>query len=178
MPFHWDVRSAIGREDFLVADSNRDAVIWLDKWPDWPQPALVLSGPEGAGKSHLARVWQKQANAQLIQAASLTLDNVPELALRPLVIEDAEGVRTEQALLHLLNMLREAGLHLLMTARQPPARWQVALPDLRSRLNALPVASLQAPDDSLIAALLVKLFADRQLRVGDDVIEFLVPRME
>lgn len=171
-------RAALGREDFLVAPSNRDAVAWLDRWPAWPAPALVLFGPAGCGKTHLAEVWRQHSGAGLIAAGSIAAAALPVLSGAPLVVEDADRGFEERSLLHLYNMIAEAGRHLLLTARTPPSRWQLALPDLRSRLLAVPAVAVQPPDDSLIAAVLVKLFADRQLRIGSEVVGFLVERME
>ena len=171
-------RTAFGREDFLVAPSNQDAVGWLDRWPAWPAPALVVFGPAGCGKSHMAEVWRERSGAALLPADRLCEAAVPELADRPVVVEDADRGVDETALLHLYNMLAEARQHLLLTARQPPSRWPLRLPDLRSRLLAAPTVAVQAPDDTLIAAVLVKLFADRQLKVGNEVVSFLLQHME
>jgi len=171
-------RQALGREDFLIVPGNAEAVAWLDRWPDWPGPALAIYGPEGSGKSHLARVWQARSGARVVAAADLTVADVPALAETPVAVEDADRGVDERALLHLYNLLAERGQHLLLTGRQAPARWPLALADLASRLKAAPAIGLAAPDETLIAAVLVKLFADRQLRVGSEVIAFLLPRME
>lgn len=173
-------RAAYGREDFLVAPSNAEAVLWLDGWPDWPAPALTLHGPAGCGKSHLAQVWRKRSGALLLARESLVVEGLGERlgTGRSAIVEDAERGVDEEALLHLHNMLAEAGGQLLLTAREPPARWRLTLADLRSRLLAAPAVAVEAPDDALLSALLVKLFADRQLRVSAELIAFLVPRME
>lgn len=172
------LRPALGRADFLVSACNEEAVAWIDRWPDWPGAGLVLYGPEGAGKSHLAAVWQTAAHAcpapDRWQNAEL---DVPQL------LEDAEirlrpGREAEEDLLHLYNATRAAGGSLLLTARQPPARWDVSLPDLASRLKALPAVAIEAPDDALLGALATKLFEDRQVTVKDDVIRYLVTRVE
>lgn len=175
---------ALGREDFLVAASNEAAVQWLERWPNWPQPALVLYGPPGAGKTHLAHVFAARAQAAgaatvLIEPASLRIDVVPTLigAARAVVVDDAAHA-SEQALLHLYNLVAERRGHLLIMAQEPPSRWSIALADLRSRLLAAPVVALNPPDDALLGAVLVKLFADRQVTVTADVIGYLIPRIE
>jgi chromosomal replication initiation ATPase DnaA len=173
-------RPAFGREDFLIASCNAEAVAWIDRWPDWPGPALALYGPPGCGKSHLAQVWRARAGASEISPSTLRSESVAERlgAARAVFIENAgEGIE-ERALLHLYNMLAERGGHLLLTGREPPARWHMALADLRSRLAAASAIAMAAPDEGLMAALLVKLFADRQLRVSTELVAYLVARME
>lgn len=183
LPLDLPHRPAYGREDFLVAQSNRAAVAWLDRWPDWPTPALALHGPAGCGKSHLAHVWQARSRAVWVEPAALSASDPRSLAAgAPAVVLDlGSGVladAAERPLLHLYNLLAEAGGHLLLCARAAPARWDVRLPDLGSRLAASPAAEVTAPDDRLIAAVLLKLFADRQLQVGGEVIAYLIQRME
>jgi chromosomal replication initiation ATPase DnaA len=174
---------ALARGDFLVSESNREALLWVERWPDWPSHALALWGPRGCGKSHLARIWGEHCNAVLADPCEITGDSVPEiLALgRNLVIENitSRTVRPgfEQALFHLFNGSREGGNYLLFCDTDPPARWNVALPDLRSRLAAIPAARIDSPDDSMLLALFAKLFNDRQLKVGPEVAAYLVPRM-
>lgn len=177
-------RPALGREDFLVAACNRDAVAWLDRWPDWPAGGLAVAGPPGCGKSHLAAVWRAASGAPLLTPADLDRDEPAALlgGASACAIDDADrdiaGTGRERMLLHLYNHLREGRGQLLLTGRTPPARWPIALADLRSRLAALPAVAVGAPDEALIAAVLVKQFADRQLRVGEDVIAFLTARLE
>jgi len=179
LPFEFGHRPAFGGADFLVAPSNQEAVAWLDRWPHWPGPALALVGPAGSGKTHLAHVFQARAGALLLAPASLDGASLPDLLghARAAVLDDAEGA-PEEPFLHLYNMLAERRGHLLVLARHAPARWAIALADLRSRLLAAPVASIAAPDDALLAALLVKLFADRQVTVSDEVVAYLVARIE
>ncbi|MGF1610971.1 MAG: DNA replication protein [Kiloniellales bacterium] len=177
-------RPALGREDFLVTPANELAVAWIDRWPDWPGGSLCLYGPSGSGKSHLLQVWRQASGAVELTGAALVDAEPPELLgeARHCAIDDAARAAAvpaaEQCLLHLYNLVRERGGDLLLTAERPPAHWPVALPDLRSRLVTLSAVALQPPDDVLIEALLVKLFADRQLRVGQDVVSYLVARME
>ena len=173
-------RPALGREDFLVAESNRAAVAWIDAWPAWPAAGLVVWGPPQCGKTHLAEVWRTRSGAIRIDAVDLAGRSAPDVlgASATVVLEAADAARDERAFLHLYNLVAERAGHLLLTAREAPARWAVGLADLRSRLAALPAVELGAPDDQLIQAVLVKLFADRQLRVEPDVIAYLAARLE
>jgi len=179
MPLDLGHRSALGREDFLVAASNREAVAFLDLWPDWPAKGLVIHGPEASGKTHLAQVWRARSGAVAIERGSLAQD-APTLLGEALhaVVEGIEQGVNERGLLHLYNYLSAQGGTLLLTAALPPVRWAVALPDLRSRLLALPSVAVGTPDDALLESVMIKQFADRQVRVGPDVIAFLVPRLE
>ncbi len=164
------VRSASGRDDFIVAPGNSQAVAFLDSWPAWPAPAAALYGPPASGKSHLAAVWAEKARAKIIAAASLNA-GVPDGAL---VVEDvAEGVAEAS-----LFVLLERGMPLLITSQIPPAEWQVGLPDLLSRARALLAFPLWAPDDALLMGLAVKLFADRQLQVPENVVLHMVRSLE
>jgi chromosomal replication initiation ATPase DnaA len=168
------------REDFLSGPSNAVALALIDGWPDWPARAVALVGPEGSGKSHLADVWAAQAGARCISGSALQEANLPgALATGAVVIEDvAENGIDERALFHLLNLAREEGAYALLTMRSSPAGWNLALRDLASRLRALPVVTLAAPDDALLRALLVKLFSDRQIVVEESLITYLVTRIE
>jgi chromosomal replication initiation ATPase DnaA len=179
LPLDLGHRPAHGRADFLVAPSNAEAVAWLDRWPLWPAPALALYGPAGSGKTHLAHVFAARAKAPFIDPAALATERVPALLgdVRAAIVDDA-GRAGAEPLLHLHNVLAERAGHLLIVAREPPAQWSIALPDLRSRLLASPAVALHPPDEALMAALFVKLFADRQLAVGDDVVSYLTLRLE
>src|SRR5262249_22511504 len=147
---------------------NADAVGWIDRFPDWPSYALALIGPAGCGKTHLAQVFKTRTQALTLAPSDLRPEAVtPHTAY---VIERGADVIDERVLFHFLNAAKEHGAHILLTAREAPARWGVALPDLASRLAALPVARIAAPDDAMLEAVLVKMFADRQLEVGPDVI--------
>lgn len=171
-------RPALGREDFLVARCNAAAVAWIDRWPDWPGPTLALVGPAGCGKTHLAHVWRARSNAVLIAGAAVAGEIDPLLqGARHAVVDDADAA-DEETLLHLYNRLALAGASLLITADAPPARWGIRLADLGSRLRAAPVAAIGAPDDALIEAVMVKLFADHRQLPAPEVIAYLVPRIE
>ena len=173
-------RPALGLQDFLVADCNREAVAWLDLWPDWRHPALAVYGPPGCGKTHLAHVFAAFTKAPILKASSL-VDTDPFAVLgeaRAVIIEDGEGLIDQIALFHLYNAVKEEGRFLLLTGRMPPARWPVSLADLSSRLSSIPAVAIQRPDDGLMAALVVKLFADRQLKISQDALSYLLARME
>jgi chromosomal replication initiation ATPase DnaA len=175
-----DHAESFAREDFLSGPSNEAALVLIDSWPDWPQRALILAGPEGSGKSHLASVWAQAAGARVIAARALQEATVPAaLVTGALVVEDVStGGFDERALFHLLNLAREEGAFLLLTARTAPVVWTISLRDLDSRLRALSVVAMAAPDDVLLRAVLVKLFADRQLAVDDTLIGYLATRIE
>lgn len=172
-------RAAMGRDDFLVTDSNRKAVAWIDRWPDWPGPLLDVHGPEACGKSHLLTVWCTRSGARRLDGGELVDHDLLALAeVGAVAIDDADRVTDERAMLHLYNLLREGGGHMLLAARQPATRWNLSLPDLRSRLAAGVAVGLEPPDDALLAAVLAKQFQDRQVAVRREVIQYLVPRME
>ena len=180
IPLDLQHRPAMGREDFLVADSNRAAVEIIDRWPDWQGAAVFLAGPEGSGKSHLSQVWRTRSKARQASASDVSVESVPGLLENgALFIEDvSDADLDEKAMFHLLNFVREQACHVLITSRSRPAHWHIGLPDLRSRLRAAPVAVLEEPDDALLKAVLAKLFRDRQLDAAENVLNFLVVRME
>jgi chromosomal replication initiation ATPase DnaA len=173
-----DHPESFAREDFLSGPTNAAALALIEAWPAWPHRSVVLIGPEGCGKSHLAAIWAQNAGARHIAARNLEEAMVPAaLATGALVVEDlAPGLFDERALFHLLNLAREDDAFLLLTARIAPHG--VSLPDLGSRLRALPVVAMAAPDDALLRALLVKLFTDRQLAVDESLISYLAVRVD
>ncbi len=170
-------RPAFGRDDFLVAPCHEEAVAWLDRWPRWPGHGLVIHGPAGCGKTHLAHVFRVRSGARIVRASDVS-GSGPYAESAELVVEDVDSGVDPRALLHAYNATVERGGSLLMTGRTPPRSWGVGLPDLRSRINALGAAAVGRPDDALLAAVLVKLLADRQLRVGNEVVMYLARRME
>jgi chromosomal replication initiation ATPase DnaA len=177
LTFDLPVRPALGREDFFVAPANADALAMIDAPARWPLGKLLLTGPRGSGKSHLVEVFAHDRQAMIVEGAELFDMGEPPQAV---VVENAEGVagRHEETLFHLHNRLAERRGLLLLTAAEPPARWGLRLPDLLSRMQATAVARLSPPDDALLAALIVKLFADRQVQVAPSLIPYLVSRID
>ena len=173
-----DHAESFAREDFLSGPSNAAALALVEAWPDWPHRAVVLTGPEGSGKSHLAAIWAQVAGARLIAARALEEASLPStLATGALVVEDvAAGAVDERALFHLLNLAREQDAFVLLTARSSPVAF--AIRDLASRLNALPLIAMAPPDDALLRAVLLKLFTDRQLAVDEGLLGYLARRIE
>ncbi len=168
------VRQALGRDDFFVAPCNGLAVAQLDGWARWPDGRLALVGPEGSGKTHLAHVWAAMSGARIIPARDLQLAD----AAAALVVEDVDGIAgNEEVLFHVYNTMNTSKGALLLTGKQAPSRWELALPDLRSRLQSVPVVALDAPDDTLLSMIMVKLFDDRQLEVSPKLIAYLLKRV-
>lgn len=171
-------RPALGAEDFLISGSNQAAADIVDRWPDWPHRSVVVVAPPGAGKTHLANVWRLKSGAAAFAAGALTEPDVARAA-GALLIEDLHaGIGDQRALFHLLNLVREHKLSMLLTSRLAPGDLDVALPDLRSRLRALPLVTISPPDEALLKAVLVKHFADRQLNVEPHVINYIALHME
>lgn len=151
----------------------------MDAWPDWPARAVALVGPEGSGKTHLATIWAAAAGARVISARTLGDIDIPAaLATGALVVEDGAAVTDERALFHLINLAREQEAFLLFTARTAPSLWPATVPDLVSRLRALPAVMLQAPDDAMLRGVIVKLAADRQLPLDESVVSYLASHIE
>ena len=171
---------SLTRDNFMEGAANAQALALVDAWPDWPNRVMMLVGPEGSGKSHLAAIWAAEAGARSVSAQTLTPDNVPgELATGALVVDDLDPASfDERALFHLLNLAREDEAYILMTGRTLPSAFPVVLRDLRSRLRAVSVVTLAPPDDHLFRALIVKLFADRQTIVDESVVSYLATRIE
>jgi len=168
------------REDFLSGPSNEAALKLVEQWPDWPARTVALVGPHGSGKSHLAAIWAGASGARFLAGRALSGAQLPgALATGALVLEDVSPDELDgRALFHLLNLAREEDAYLLLTARTAPAGWSVGLADLASRLRAIPAVTLSPPDDALWRAVLVKLFADRQLMIDASVVSYLATRLE
>jgi chromosomal replication initiation ATPase DnaA len=173
-------RAALGAEDFLVSDCNRAAVRLIDAWPNWQDQVQLLIGPAASGKTHLARVWQALSGAEALTFETLAMDCLDAFGEgTPLVVEDADRVAyDEKALFHLLNLAREKRLYVLITAESVPSRWGVSLPDLKSRLNAIPAVEIGAPDEALIQTVMLKHFTDRQLDIDPKVLTYLALHVE
>lgn len=181
LSFDLPAHTALGREDFFVSPANSQAVAAISA-PHWPGNKLVLSGPAGSGKTHLAHVWAAQTGGRIVAATALTPEAVPTLAQGPVAIEDvpeiAGDAQAQDALFHLHNLALAEGHALLLTGRGAPRFWGLTLPDLTSRIEGANHAALSAPDDALLGAVLAKLFDDRQLSPGPEVITYLVRRLE
>ena len=174
-----DHAESYAREDFLSGPCNEGALQLLDCWPDWPASAIAVVGPEGSGKTHLAMMWATVAGARIVSARSLDEAALPSaLATGALVVEDAAMATDERTLFHLINLAREEKAFLLFTARTAPTAWPFAIPDLVSRLRALPVVALQAPDDAMLRAVIVKLATDRQLMLDEAVVRYIATHIE
>jgi chromosomal replication initiation ATPase DnaA len=171
---------SFARDDFLEGPGNKAALALIEAWPDWPNHAVLLVGETGSGKSHLASIWAERAGARAIAARTLSIEQVPDaLATGALVVEDVDPASLDQqALFHLMNLAREEEADVLMTARTLPASWALEVKDLASRLRVVPAGKLQAPDDQLLRALIVKFCSDRQLVVDESVVSYLLSRIE
>jgi DnaA regulatory inactivator Hda len=182
LPFDLGHRAAHAREDLWVAPANADAIAWLDAWPAWSAPALILHGPSASGKTHLASVWQKMSGA-----LNVTREILPGLRgindfPKALIVDDAVqyigDAEAETSLFHFYNRAKEQDAHMLLTARRPAKEWEFVLPDLRSRLLAAPAVAVGSPDEQTMAIVLAKLFSDRQIFVPQDVVQFILSRIE
>ena len=171
---------SLTRDNFLEGPANEAGLTLIERWPDWPNRIMLLVGPEGSGKSHLAAIWAEEAGARSISPRALTPTSVPgALATGALVVEDLKpGGFDERAMFHLMNLAREDEASVLMTARLAPSAFEVELRDLRSRLRAVPTVQLLPPDDLLFRGLIVKFCADRQLSIDETVVSYLASRIE
>lgn len=178
IPLDLGHRPGHSRDELVVSDANRQAVALIDAWPDWPATVVVLAGPAGSGKSHLASIWAANANAAFVEPSEIEawVEDAP--LTHPVVMDDADVELDENGLFHLINAARAAGTHILLTSRLFPSAWGVRLPDLASRLKAAATVEILEPDDLLLAAVITKLFADRQVDVEPHVVQFLVRRIE
>lgn len=190
IPLDLEVLTVQGKENFHVGASNKEAVGWIDRWPNWPAPALVLTGPAACGKTHLSAAWANHvkdktgAAAVFVRPEMLLAHEASDIAAagRHLIIESLDlwiGDRAaETTLFHLYNIFKEENRSMILSARMAPAHMDFVVNDLASRLRAAPVAAIQAPDDMLLGSVLIKQFSDRQLTVSNDVIKYILPRME
>lgn len=180
--FDLPIKTAFGREDFFVTTANATAVQIVENWPRWPMGKLVLVGPSGAGKSHLAHIWAELTDGIVIDARTLTDVDLHEISQAAVCVENMHLVAGNEGLeahgFHLHNLAQETGAPLLMTGIGVPTSWGIALPDLASRIQGTSVAELRAPDDTLLNAVMVKQFSDRQIAIDPKVVNFVLPRME
>jgi chromosomal replication initiation ATPase DnaA len=173
-----DHDESYARDDFLPGPGNAAALTLIESWPDWPANAVALIGPEGSGKSHLASIWANASGARTMSGRAVgESDLLASLATGALVVEETVAA-DERSLFHLINLAREEESFLLFTARTAPTSWSIAIPDLASRLRALPVVTLQAPDDAMLRGVIIKLAADRQLSLDDSVVRYLLSHVE
>lgn len=183
LAFALPVREALGREDFLVSEANAAAVAALSDPDAWPLGKMALVGPKASGKTHLVHVWAAETGATIVAARALSGTDVARLAKSgAIAVEDADRLggdgEAEAALFHLHNIVQAAGGRLLLTGRAAPARWPIALPDLKSRLDSIATAVLGPPDDALLGSVIVKHFADRQIDIPPNVVNYLVRRID
>jgi chromosomal replication initiation ATPase DnaA len=178
LPLAFTHDPASGRDDLLVADPLSAAVKIVDSWPYWPSPVVILAGPIGSGKSHLASIWSERCGAISIHPVAGS-DAAVAAANGPVIFEDVDRLGFDDTeLFHVINSVRENGTSLLMTTRLWPMSWPVTLPDLRSRLKAATVVEIGEPDEELLSQVIVKLFADRQLYIDDKLVLYIVNRLE
>ena len=178
LPFAFPMKRSFAREDFVPGTSNEAALAFVDGWPQWPARVCALWGPSGSGKTHLSQIWKSTADAVEIAPTDLTSDRVAELAASAHILIDEVGQNDNGAgLFHLINFINQTSGWLLLTGEQAPQRWPTAIPDLHSRLTAIPGVSLELPDEALMARVLLKLSGDRQLKFPEALIDYLVPRL-
>ncbi len=179
LPLELGHLTGLSREHLIVSRANAAAVSLVDRWPDWAAPVAVLAGPVGAGKSHLAAIWADKSNAAVISPDLIDGAVIETARERPVLIDGIEpGRLDETGLFHLINQVRASGTGLMLTSRHFPLAWRVGLPDLVSRLRAATLVEIGEPDDLLLAGVITKLFADRQLQVEPHVVQYLIARIE
>lgn len=178
LPLAFEHGSATGRDDLLVSERMAAAVSIVDAWPNWPSPVVILTGPEGSGKSHIAQIFRDASGATDILPQPG--EGASEAAAAGAVLfEDADRTGFDEVeLFHVINAVRQHGTTLLITSRSFPPSWNVKLADLNSRLKAATVVEIGAPDEDLLGQLITKLFADRQLYIDDKIVGYIVSRME
>lgn len=178
--------SSYDMNDFMVSDCNEEAVAWFEKYPDWPVPALIVYGKSGSGKTHLAYVFAGGEFGEacpIINGKDFSMkdaENLPEFIgeAKCVVVDNADACKEEAALFHLYNYIKETKRHVLLTAKNHPSKWDIKLADLRSRMLAALSVGIGEPDDAQMAAVIVKLFSDRQIRIDQEVVVYLISHME
>ena len=188
IPINFNPAPDYSRDDFMVSNCNIQAIRVVDSWPEWPFFAYVLYGPNGSGKSHLAHIFAEHVRKTYYKPMSVKIINAQEISIKKanllhkespfLVVEDFTPKANNEALFHLFNLYQNEGGHILFTAENAPARMHFALPDLQSRLNIIPSVAIGEPDDAMLAALLVKLFNDRQIMISQDVLNYTLQNMQ
>ena len=188
LPIEFPHRPSLDKEDFFVAPCNIEAVEMIDQWPNWPHFAICIYGSEGCGKSHLANVFASNVSAHdnypyripCVQAKDIKLDTPHKLFAkhRCLIVENLSRKINNEAIFHLYNLYRNEGGFILFTSEIAPARMNISLPDLQSRLNIMPSLEIKDPDDELLSCLLVKLFSDRQIFITPEQINYIVSNMQ
>ncbi len=178
LPLAFVARRSTSRPDFVPGACNESALGFIDTWPHWPAQVCALWGPSGSGKTHLSHIWLADSQALELKASELSIEHISELAPgAAFLIDGADHAEGGAGLFHLINFVNQSRGWLLMTGLDAPQRWPTSVPDLHSRLTAVPGVALQAPDEALIARVLLKLFADRQLKLPEALIDYLVPRL-
>jgi chromosomal replication initiation ATPase DnaA len=171
---------SFAREDFLAAASNAAALALIESWPGWPAPLMLLTGPPGAGKSHLAAIFAQVSGARRLSGGDLAGLDPDDASRAPaLSLDDADAVGAAEAgFFHLLNFARARGVAVLMTAKAAPDFWGLATPDLLSRLRLAPMVEIAPPEPELIEAVLAKLFSDRQISVEPSLTAYIARRLD